>query len=91
MSLSQNVLHSITCLHTCLMLCSARFTLSAVAADNVFRLLHISVAVLFSEQLQKDLASLKEGKPTDVSLAAKWAPTPGGMFCHSHARVSALD
>ena len=51
-----------------------------VAADNVFRLLHTRVAILFSEQLQKDLASLKQGKPADVSLAAKWAPTPGGKL-----------
>ena len=46
------------------------------AADNVFRLLHISVATLFTQQLQKDLLALREGKPSEVSLAAKWAPTP---------------
>ncbi|DBA76510.1 TPA: hypothetical protein ACH3X2_008568 [Trebouxia sp. C0005] len=48
-----------------------------ITEDDVFRLLHLTVAVLFSEQIQKDLASLKAGKPSDVSLAAKWAPTPG--------------
>lgn len=46
------------------------------AADHVFRLLHISVATLFTQQLQKDLLALREGKPSEVSLAAKWAPTP---------------
>ena len=45
-------------------------------ADNVFQLLHLSVAVLFAEQLQKDLEALKQDKKSDVSLAAKWAPTP---------------
>lgn len=45
-------------------------------ADNVFQLLHLSVAVLFAEQLQKDLEALKQGNKSDVSLAAKWAPTP---------------
>ena len=69
------------------MLRSADLTSSAVAADNVVRLLHISVAVLFSEQLKKDLSSLKEGKPTDVSLAAKWAPTPGGIFGYSSSTL----
>ncbi len=49
---------------------------SVTGADDVFQLLHMSVAVLFSEQLQKDLVALKEGRATDVSLAAKWAPTP---------------
>ncbi len=53
------------------------FATSLAVADDVFRLLHLTVSVLFSEQLQKDLAVLKAGKPSDVSLAAKWAPTPG--------------
>ncbi len=53
------------------------FATSLADADDVFRLLHLTVAVLFSEQIQKDLAVLKAGKPSDVSLAAKWAPTPG--------------
>ena len=51
--------------------------ISLADADDVFRLLHLTVAVLFSEQIQNDLAVLKAGKPSDVSLAAKWAPTPG--------------
>ena len=45
-------------------------------ADVTFQLLHLAVAVLFAEQLQKDLEALKKGKNSDVSLAAKWAPTP---------------
>lgn len=48
-----------------------------VHADKV-RLLHLSVAVAFAEQLQKDDDALKEGRPEDVSLAPKWAPTPKG-------------
>ena len=54
--------------------------ISLADADDVFRLLHLTVAVLFSEQIQKDLAVLKAGKPSDVSLAAKWAPTPGSKL-----------
>jgi len=62
--------------------CKASCTALVIAtpladADDVFRLLHLTVAVLFSEQIQKDLVVLKAGKPSDVSLAAKWAPTPG--------------
>ncbi|DBA81625.1 TPA: hypothetical protein ACH3X1_007381 [Trebouxia sp. C0004] len=56
---------------------NARNAIKKFAEDDVFRLLHLTVAVLFSEQIQKDLAVLKAGKPSDVSLAAKWAPTPG--------------
>lgn len=43
-----------------------------------FQLLHLSVAVAFAEQLQLDTEALAEGRPKDVSLAAKWAPTPQG-------------
>ena len=61
----------------CNAICTAlAITTSLADADDVFRLLHLTVAVLFSEQIQKDLAVLKAGKPSDVSLAAKWAPTP---------------
>lgn len=45
-------------------------------ADDVFQLLHLTVAVLFAEQLQKDLEALNKGNKPAVSLAAKWAPTP---------------
>lgn len=45
-------------------------------ADDVFQLLHLTVAVLFAEQLQKDLEALNKGNRPAVSLAAKWAPTP---------------
>ena len=47
------------------------------AADTRYRLLHISVAMAFAEQLQQDLQALKEKRLGNVSLAAKWAPTPG--------------
>lgn len=47
------------------------------AADAKYRLLHISVAVAFAEQLQQDLQALKEKRLGNVSLAGKWAPTPG--------------
>ncbi len=60
-------------------------TTSFSDTDDVFRLLHLTVVALFSEQIQKDLAVLKAGKPSDVSLAAKWAPTPGSKppsHCH---------
>ena len=78
----QTGLHSRIWMLTCVMLrqCIHMVMSFVVAADNVFRLLHTRVAILFSEQLQKDLASLKQGKPADVSLAAKWAPTPGGKL-----------
>ena len=45
-----------------------------------FRLLHLSVAVAFAEQLQKDMGAWEEGRTEDVSLAAKWAPTPKGSL-----------
>ena len=41
-------------------------------------MLHLSVAVAFAEQLQLDTEALAEGRLKDVSLAAKWAPTPQG-------------
>ena len=49
----------------------------AFPADNI-QLLHVSVAVAFAEQLQLDTEALAEGRLKDVSLAAKWAPTPQG-------------
>jgi len=51
--------------------------LHAFPADK-FQLLHFSVAVAFAEQLQLDTEALAEGRLKDVSLAAKWAPTPQG-------------
>jgi hypothetical protein len=44
-------------------------------SDPLYRLLHCTVAVLFAQQLQKDLKDMKAGKKFG-SLAAKWAPTP---------------
>ncbi len=44
----------------------------------MYRALHTAVAVLFADQLKRDLADLQSGKKTS-SLAAKWAPTPKGM------------
>lgn len=49
----------------------------AFSADK-FQMLHLSVAVAFAEQLQLDTEALAEGRLKDVSLAAKWAPTPQG-------------
>ena len=49
---------------------------ACITADATFRLLHVNVARLFAEQLQKDMDAFREGKSSDVSLAAKWAPTP---------------
>ncbi len=49
----------------------------AFPADK-FQLLHLSVTVAFAEQLQLDTEALAEGRLKDVSLAAKWAPTPQG-------------
>jgi len=49
-----------------------------VYRDNaVYRALHTAVAVLFADQLTRDLADLQAGKNVS-SLAAKWAPTPKG-------------
>jgi len=44
-------------------------------SDPLYRLLHCTVAVLFAQQLQKDVEDTKAGKRFG-SLAAKWAPTP---------------
>ena len=44
-------------------------------SDPLYRLLHCTVAVLFAQQLQKDVEDAKAGKRFG-SLAAKWAPTP---------------
>ncbi|KAL1743765.1 hypothetical protein HDZ31DRAFT_40224 [Schizophyllum fasciatum] len=66
--------------------------------DNTFRALYIAVARLFAEGIAKDLATLQEieksGNPYDrialskkISLAGKWAPTPGG----SHDRATNLS
>ena len=46
--------------------------------DEVYRALHTAVAVLFADQLKRDLADMQAGRKTS-SLAAKWAPTPKGM------------
>ncbi|BDA46330.1 Uncharacterized protein L728 [Coccomyxa sp. Obi] len=45
--------------------------------DEVYRALHTAVAVLFADQLKRDLADMQSGKKAS-SLAAKWAPTPKG-------------
>lgn len=45
--------------------------------DSVYRALHTAVAVLFADQLRRDLADLQAGKSVS-SLAVKWAPTPKG-------------
>lgn len=66
-------------------------------AGGTFRLLHVTVARLFAEQLQKDLAALKEGRSTDVSLAAKWAPTPARKtpapqaLCYMYMYMSCVE
>lgn len=49
-------------------------------ADPMYRLLHISVAVAFAQQLQQDLTAVKEKRLGEISLAAKWAPTPGSKL-----------
>ncbi|KAL0025081.1 hypothetical protein WJX79_005924 [Trebouxia sp. C0005] len=51
---------------------------SLVQGTNKFQLLRLSVAVAFAEQLQLDSEAFTEGRLKDVSLAAKWAPTPQG-------------
>ncbi|KAF9449270.1 hypothetical protein P691DRAFT_667831 [Macrolepiota fuliginosa MF-IS2] len=67
-------------------------------ASNKFRALYIAVARLFAEQLRGDIRILSELQDLDekdnkehyralvrsISLAGKWAPTPGG----SHDRVT---
>ncbi len=50
--------------------------------DTVYRALHTAVALLFAEQLRRDLADLHAGKMVS-SLAAKWAPTPKGEHASS--------
>ncbi|RKP06725.1 hypothetical protein THASP1DRAFT_18085 [Thamnocephalis sphaerospora] len=46
------------------------------AEDLFYRRLHTKVALLFASTLQRDLEQLKANK--NVTLAAKWAPTPRG-------------
>ncbi|KAH6910197.1 hypothetical protein BKA70DRAFT_1272437 [Coprinopsis sp. MPI-PUGE-AT-0042] len=72
--------------------------LTAKLSDPTFRALYIAVARLFAAELSKDLSVLKEisklpqGKSPvsllkTMSLAGKWAPTPG----LSHDRVTNLS
>ncbi|KAH6883796.1 hypothetical protein BKA70DRAFT_1470925 [Coprinopsis sp. MPI-PUGE-AT-0042] len=67
-------------------------------SDQTFRALYIAVARLFASELSKDMYALKEiskfpqGKSPapllkTISLAGKWAPTPG----LSHDRVTNLS
>lgn len=47
-----------------------------------YRILHLSIARLFAEQLRKDMDLLKSGKRQDlkaISFAAKWAPSLEGF------------
>ena len=76
--MSCHVAHCDWCIHclSCKCLLCGLCVYYTCRADVVFQLLHLSVAVLFAEQLQKNLEALKMGKKSDVSLAAKWAPTP---------------
>ena len=54
------------------------------AAEPLYRLLHISVAAAFAQQLQLDSAALKDKRLGDISLAAKWAPTPASkLLCEA--------
>ncbi|PPQ64178.1 hypothetical protein CVT24_008553 [Panaeolus cyanescens] len=67
-----------------------------LSSDTTFRALYIAVARLFSEQLLKDISVLNQLATYDgdvialkktISLAGKWAPTPGG----AHDRVTLLS
>eukprot|EP00210_Caulerpa_lentillifera_P008934 g8525.t1 len=47
----------------------------AFLGNNKYHQLHVCVASLFAEALKEDLALMKANK--SVSLASKWAPSPG--------------
>lgn len=52
--------------------------IKAFECDAVYRALHVTIALLFAAQLQKDLSLLRSDDPTakrKVSLCAKWAPS----------------
>ncbi|GAQ77987.1 hypothetical protein KFL_000060520 [Klebsormidium nitens] len=50
------------------------------AHNGSYRALHDTVADVFAEQLARDVDSLRAGRPYDVSLAAKWAPSPDKSY-----------
>ncbi|GAQ77995.1 hypothetical protein KFL_000060610 [Klebsormidium nitens] len=50
------------------------------AHNGSYRALHDAVADVFAEQLARDVESLRSGRPYDVSLAAKWAPSPDKSY-----------
>ncbi|KAF9453719.1 hypothetical protein P691DRAFT_799651 [Macrolepiota fuliginosa MF-IS2] len=72
-----------------------------LTSDPTYRALYIAVVRLFAGQLRKDIKILEELKAVDrkedkqryykllksISLAGKWAPTPGG----SHDRVTNIS
>lgn len=59
------------------------------SGNTFYRLLHLSIARLFAAQLSSDKELLKGDKkePTQLSLAAKWAPTLAG-FHDQHTFVA---
>lgn len=61
--------------------------------DKFYQTLHLTVARLFAQQLQLDIARLKSGSKREmkqISLAAKWAPTHKGMHDQHTCIVSTI-
>ncbi|KAF1814267.1 hypothetical protein P152DRAFT_393471 [Eremomyces bilateralis CBS 781.70] len=62
-------------------------------ADNKYRLLYVTVARLFADQLRLDLNRLKSGDKEQIrkiSLAAKWAPSFRGLHDKNTFIVSSI-
>ncbi|KAK2745198.1 hypothetical protein FQN55_006323 [Onygenales sp. PD_40] len=50
-----------------------------LSTSPLHRALHLTIARLFATQLRKDMLALESGNPSairDISLCAKWAPSP---------------
>ncbi|EGR51124.1 uncharacterized protein TRIREDRAFT_75262 [Trichoderma reesei QM6a] len=62
-------------------------------SDPVYRALHVTVARLFAEQLQSDLAALGHADPRarkNISLCAKWAPSHGNFHDRHTSIISSI-
>ncbi|KAL3687731.1 hypothetical protein R1sor_014040 [Riccia sorocarpa] len=53
----------------------AKRAVKAYTSDPKFQALYLAVAKVFANQLLEDLKAFNDGKPFEISLAAKWAPS----------------
>ena len=67
--------------------------LKMLQENPFYHALHLTVTKIFDSQLRKDMDLLRSGKREDlgkISLAAKWAPSPGGFHDKYTFIVSSL-